>query len=326
MRSIIVVSFIAAAAFGLDRSPPKMIQKVESMLVKNPIEKNWGIYNARTASHIDVKNEWAKVIPKCNPVTVAVIDTGVDSKHPDLQGNVVLGWNFVDNREDTSDQHGHGTHVAGVINWVANGLTGHCVKIMPIKYFAETNTGAKNLRNTVKAIYFAIHQGAQVINYSGGGPEFAEEEYVALKEAEAKGIIVVAAAGNERADSDKPENYYYPSGYRLTNIISVAATDINNKLIRSSNWGKTKVDVAAPGENILSTLPDNRFGFMTGTSQATSFVTGIVALLLEKDPTLSPARIKEIIRTSADPEADLKDKVATGARVNARRALATLGQ
>jgi subtilisin family serine protease len=105
----------------------------------------------------------------------------------------------------------------------------------------------------------------------------------------------------------------------------VAATDINNKLIRSSNWGKTKVDVTAPGENIFSTLPNGRYGFMTGTSQATAFVSGIAALLLAKDPTLTPAKIKEIIRGSVDQYSELKDKVAAGGRVNARKALLALG-
>jgi len=111
----------------------------------------------------------------------------------------------------------------------------------------------------------------------------------------------------------------------LTHIIPVAANDISSHLIRSSNWGKTKVDVTAPGENIFSTLPNGRYGFMTGTSQATAFVSGIAALLLAKDPTLTPAKIKEIIRSTVDVYPELKNKVAAGGRVNARKALLALG-
>jgi subtilisin family serine protease len=120
------------------------------------------------------------------------------------------------------------------------------------------------------------------------------------------------------------ENYYYPAAYHLTNIISVAATDIRNNLLPSSNWGKKKVDIAAPGENIYSTLPGGRYGYMTGTSQATAFVTGVAALLLSQDPSLTPSEIKEIILDSADPIAGLKDKLACGGRVNAYRALTLL--
>jgi subtilisin family serine protease len=200
----------------------------------------------------------------------------------------------------------------------------HHVSIMSVKYYSDANTGAVNLRNTVKAINYAVQSGAKIINYSGGGPEFSEEEYLAIKKAEAKGVLFVAAAGNERQDTDLVENYYYPSAYRLSNIISVAATDINNQLLKSSNWGKSKVDVAAPGENIYSTLPGGRYGYMSGTSQATAFVTGMAALLLSQNPKLKPTQIKEIIMSSVDRFPQLEAKVATGGRVNAYKALLAL--
>jgi thermitase len=183
-----------------------------------------------------------------------------------------------------------------------------------------------NLRNTVKAINYAVEHGAKIINYSGGGPEFSEDEYLAIKKAEAQGVLVVAAAGNERQDTDLVENYYYPAAYRTSNIISVAATDISNNLLASSNWGKKKVDVTAPGENIYSTLPGGRFGNMSGTSQATAFVSGLAALLLAKDPTLTPERIKEIILGSVDRFPHLQAKIASGGRVNAYSALLALSR
>ena len=332
--SVAILAALTVLSFGSIAGSSKLRQAAKDALKLSSF-KNWGIANARAASHIDALEAW-KIEKGSKNVLVAVIDTGLDATHPDLKANVYhdkdghYGFDFVKNSADPKDDHGHGTHVAGIIGAVANPKTGvagvsQTVSLESVKYYADSNTGAVNLRNTVKAIEWAVNSGAKIINYSGGGPEFAEEEYLALKKAEAKGILVVAAAGNERSDTDKPENYYYPSAYRLTNIISVAATDINNHLIRSSNWGKTKVDVTAPGENIFSTLPGGRYGFMTGTSQATAFVTGIAALLLAHDPSLTPARIKEIIRGSVDTYPELKDKVAAGGRVNAKKALLALG-
>lgn len=305
--------------------------------------KNWGLFNSQgTKSHISVLEAWR--LQEGSPrVLVAVIDTGIDAQHPDLKQNIwhdpnhqgqVYGWNFVNNQPNPRDDHGHGTHVTGIIGAVTNpksgvsGVAKH-VSIMGVKYYSDANSGAINLRNTVKAINYAVDHGARIINYSGGGPEFSEDEYLAIKRAESRGVLFVSAAGNEHQDTDKIENYYYPSAYRLSNIISVAATDIRNELLPSSNWGKAKVDVAAPGENIFSTLPRDRnlqprYGYMTGTSQATAFVTGLAALILSENPKLTPAQVKSIILKSVDRVPTLAGKVATGGRINAYAALLSL--
>jgi subtilisin family serine protease len=107
-------------------------------------------------------------------------------------------------------------------------------------------------------------------------------------------------------------------------MISVASLDIRNSILPSSNWGAKSVDVAAPGENIYSTLPGGRYGYMTGTSQATAFVTGVAALLLSKDPTLTPKVIKQIIMASVDPIPGLKNKTLSGGKINAYSALKIL--
>ena len=120
------------------------------------------------------------------------------------------------------------------------------------------------------------------------------------------------------------QNYYYPAAYRLSNILSVAATDINNHLLPSSNWGSRQVQVVAPGENIYSTLPGNKYGYMSGTSQATAFVTGIAALLLSENPSLTPTELIQIIKASVDLIPQLQNKIASGGRVNAHKALLTL--
>jgi thermitase len=308
-----------------------------------PSFKNWGIINQANAvrSHIQATDAW-RIEKGSKNVVVAVIDTGIDPAHPDLRSNLwspsapaagavnaTFGWNFINNTPNPADDHGHGTHVAGIIGAVANPATGVAgvsqrVSIMAVKYYSDTASGAVNLSNTVKAIEYAVQSGARIINYSGGGPEFSEDEYLAIKKAESAGVLFVAAAGNERQDTDLIENYYYPSAYRLGNIISVAATDIRNQLLRSSNWGKTRVDVAAPGENIFSTLPGGRYGYMSGTSQATAFVSGMAALLLSKDPTLTPVELKKLILQSVDRLPTLEGKVATAGKVNAYHALLAL--
>lgn len=279
-----------------------------------PLTMNWGLFNTQSNSHIDVQNAWA--IEKGNKsVRVAVIDTGVDSDNADLRNAVEPGFDTTSNEPFPVDEHGHGTHVAGIIRQIAN------VEIVPFKYYLDSNPGSVNLKLLVKAINAAVDSHVQIINYSGGGPEFCEEEYLALKRAQAAGILVVVAAGNEHSNSDLPEYYYYPAAYRLPNIISVAATDIQNELIRSSNWGETKVDLAAPGENILSDLPHGKRGFMTGTSQATAFVSGVAALILSHKPGLTPEQVKTIIMQSVDPIPGLAHKVASGGRLNAYHAL-----
>ncbi len=300
--------------------------------------KNWGLTNTQEKSHIQALDAW-KIEEGNRNIIIAVIDTGIDPHHKALASNIwhdpskkgldVFGWNFVSNRPNPTDQNGHGTHVAGIIGAIADPDTGvsgvaHRVSIMSVKYYSENNTGSANLKNTIQGIRYAIKHGARIINYSGGGPEFSQEEYLAIKEAESKKILFVSAAGNEHQNTDQSENFYYPSAYHLSNIISVAATDIHNNLLASSNWGKRSVDVAAPGENIFSTLPNDKFGYMSGTSQATAFVTGLAALLLSQNPELTPQQLKQLVLASVDRLPQLQNKIASGGRVNAYQALLAL--
>lgn len=337
MRGVVFrLSIITVFVFGISLSSLTVFGYVPQFKSKNAF-KNWGLTNTQAKSHIAALDAW-KIEEGSRDVVVAVIDTGLDATHKSLQRNVwkdpikqedVYGWNFVNNRPNPLDDHGHGTHVAGIIGALADtnvGISGvaHRVSIMSVKYYSESNTGAVNLANTIKAINYAVDHGAKIINYSGGGPEFSEDEYLAIKRAESKGVLFVAAAGNERQNTDLPQHHYYPAAYGLSNTITVAATDIHNNLLVSSNWGKKKVDVAAPGENIYSTLPGGRYGYMTGTSQATAFVSGMAALLISQNPRLTPQEIRQIIMNSVDKIPQLSMKLATGGRVNAYNALVTL--
>lgn len=312
-----------------------------SSSLKNFKTKNWGLEN--TASNIE--KAWSLTEGSKN-VIVAVIDTGIDANHPDLKPNLwkapgtanrassgsVYGWDFVTKSANPIDSHGHGTHIAGIIGAIANDHSGtagvsQMVQIMPVRYYSETAPGSVNLANTIKALHYAIDNGARIINYSGGGPEYSEEEFQAMKRAEQKGILIVAAAGNDHHDTDIEEYKYYPAAYEfkgLKNIITVASIDSENKLLPSSNWGMKAVDVAAPGEGILSTIPGGRYGKMTGTSQATAFVSGIAALILSRNSNLTPSQVKDLIVKNTTPLASLRGKIASGGKVDAYRAILAL--
>ena len=214
------------------------------------------------------------------------------------------------------DKHGHGTHISGIVKSVFPGT-----KMLTLKYYGEHATGADNLNATIKALQYAVDKNVDIINYSGGGPNPSPRELEVLKEAERKGIVVIAAAGNERSNIDIPRNAYYPASYNLSNIISVMAYNQNLSPILSSNYGEKSVDIAGPGDRIRSSLPGKRSGHLTGTSQATAFVSGVAALVKAKYPKLSAKAIKKIIVNSAKKEKSLEGKCRSGGRVDALNAI-----
>jgi thermitase len=315
---------------------------VQAASLQNFKAKNWGLENKAS----NIEKAWT-VTQGSHNIVVAVIDTGIDANHPDLKANLwkapasadgriaagtVYGWDFVTKSANPSDFHGHGTHIAGIIGAVANMKSGTAgvnqqVQIMPVRYYSESAPGSVNLANTIKALHYAIDNGARIINYSGGGPEYSEEEFQAMKKAESRGILIVAAAGNDHHNSDLEEFRYYPAAYQLKglkNIITVASIDSEDHILPSSNFGMKSVDVAAPGEGILSTIPGGRYGKMTGTSQATAFVSGIAALILSKSPNLTPVQVKDLIMKNVTQVSSLRGKIASGGKIDAYRALAGL--
>lgn len=281
-------------------------------------------------------------------IVVAVIDTGCDVHHPALSENIwtnpgesgidengnpkgtngvdddrngfvddLHGWNFAESSPDIRDENGHGTHIAGLIG----GSTGVApqVSLMILKYFGEDTQGEENLINTVKAIRYAVKMGARIINYSGGGIIRSDLEEETIRWAGRQGVLFVAAAGNEGLNSDF--FHFYPANYDLPNVISVGASDRQGRLLKISNFGKSTVDIVAPGKNIYSTLPDGHFGYMTGTSQATAFITGLAALIMSRHQD-SPRGVIERIVSSGRPLASLRGMTRTGAIADAARALA----
>ncbi|MCX5810905.1 MAG: S8 family peptidase, partial [Proteobacteria bacterium] len=269
----------------------------------------------------------------------------------------IRGWNFYcpDNTDNIScegdnnpmDTYGHGTNVAGVIGATGNNGTGVTgvnwnVTIMPLKFMDGTGGVAAE----VKAIDYAITMGAKVINASYGDDTFSIAEYEAIKHAAEHGILVVAAAGNSSINNDSSESRNYPASYSikntigtnvfppLSNIISVAATikddpldpNKDDALASSSNYGATSVHLGAPGSSIYSTYKNGGYQSTSGTSMATPFVTGTAALLWAQRPAATYTQIKEAILQSVDTVPALADKVLTGGRLNAFKALQKINE
>ncbi len=329
------------------------VPKTESVIMNDPaMHKKWGLQQS------DALNAW-QLTTGSREIVVAIVDTGIDINHPDIKNNLwvnpgesgldangndkatngidddgngfvddVHGWNFVHNNHDLTDNHGHGTHIAGIVGAEGGnnyGVTGVAPKVslMILKYF-DPNSASGNLTNTIKSFNYAVKMNAHVINYSGGGLEYSHPEFLAVKRAEQKGILFVAAAGNEKTNSDY--NKYYPADYDLDNIISVTAINPTLRVLSSSNYGVRTVDIAAPGENIYSTLPDKSFGPMTGTSQATAFVSGVAALLMAHNRDFDAKAVRKYILRTGDNLDWLKNKTKTSKKLNVYRALTMLDQ
>jgi len=228
-------------------------------------------------------------------IVVAVIDTGVDANHPDLRGALVPGWDFVGNDADPSDDHGHGTAVAGVVAARANnhvggaGICWRCL-VMPIKVLDSKGSGDDTV--IAAGIVWATDHGARVINLSLGGPGSSIELANALAYASAKGAIVVAAAGNAGVTTQ-----FYPAAD--PHAVSVAATTVADGRYSWSNFGSW-VRLAAPGCNVAPILGDG-YGTFCGTSSATPVVAGLVALELSAQPAATAHEAEDALARAAVP-------------------------
>lgn len=289
---------------------------LSNQLTKNP----WG-YPITTPGDINIEPAWQRGFTGDRTFIVAIIDTGVDIQHPELRDNIyknpdeiadngvdddhngyvddVHGWNFVKQSSDVRDPAGHGTHIAGVIG--ADRLNGIGVRginqevaLLPIVVLGKDINGQS--ADTVSGIYYAIEAGARVINLSLGG--FRTPDFVAaMHAAEDAGILVVNSAGNDGENIDLYP--YFPASYHLDNMIVVGATNHNNLISGGSNYGRRTLDILAPGLHILSTLPDNRYGYMTGTSMAAPQVAGAAALLWSAHPDWDLYQVKERLLKSS---------------------------
>ena len=223
-------------------------------------------------------------------ISVAVIDSQIDIKHPDLDGVVAEQFDAV----GAADMpHSHGTGMAGAI-FSHRKLMGMApsARLYAIHAFSSGAAGSESTTfNILKGLEWASAKGVRVINMSFAGPRDPSMER-ALKAAHDRGIVLIAAAGNAGPKSPP----LYPGAD--PNVIAVTATDVNDKLFTGANRGRY-IAVAAPGVDILVPAPDNTYQLTTGTSVASAEVSGLVALLLERNPTLGPEDVRKILTSSA---------------------------
>ena len=308
-------------------------------------KKQWGLKNTGANSgniffpgkkgmDINVEKAWT-ITTGSKEVKIAVIDTGVDYKHEDLKENIMInkselngqegvdddgngyvddihGYDFANNDNDPMDGHGHGTHCAGVIGATHNdiGIRGVMskVEILPIQFL--TASGKGTLEGAIKAIDYAISRGVNIMSNSWGGGEPSKALIEAIARAEKAGILFVAAAGNSNNDNDiKPTA---PANTQIDNVISVGAMNGKAKRANFSNYGKKTVHVFAPGVNIYSTVQNNKYKKMSGTSMACPFIAGVAGLILANEPNLTYKEVKSRIMTHAKDGKKLKDYSISG--------------
>jgi subtilisin family serine protease len=299
----------------------------------------------KKGADIGATKAW-KLTTGSDEVKVAVIDTGVDYLHEDLKNNIlvntkeipnngidddgngyiddVYGYNFAEDKPNAMDDNRHGTHCAGTIGAEGNNNLGVAgvnwkVKILPVKFL--TAKGSGSLEGAIKAIEYATKMGVQVMSNSWGGGNYSKALEEAIVKAKNKGILFVAAAGNESNNNDKRATY--PAGFKVDNVISVAAISNQDKRASFSNYGQKTVHIAAPGVNILSTVPmdKGKYAVFSGTSMATPHVAGAAALLWSVNKNMTYKDIKERLISTVDKVAELETTSISGGRLNVYNAL-----
>lgn len=286
-------------------------------------------------------------------IVVAVLDTGVDTRHPDLAENLwrntdeiagngidddkngiiddVFGADFADDDGDPEDDAGHGTHVAGTIGAVANngrGVAGVCwqVRVMAVRVLrADGSADTPGFLSAFSYVVAMKRRGADVraINCSWGGGSASAALKEAIQEAGAAGILVVCSAGNDRQNNDVLPTF--PAGYDCPEILSVAASGTCDELANFSNYGRTTVHLGAPGRDILSTFRGGeRYAVLSGTSMAAPHVSGAAALLASLRPDLTVGQLRELLLSTVHAQPAWSGIVSSGGRLDLAAAVRRL--
>jgi thermitase len=288
------------------------LRRTASRVPNDPVlNQQWGLRNVQAQEAWDITTGGS--------IVIAVVDTGVDGGHPDLAGKVVPGYNAFADNGNAGDDNGHGTAVAGLI--AANtdngvGIAGLCwgCRIMPIKSLNRNGGGSD--ATVAAGIRWAADNGARVINLSLGGSGESQTLGEAVNYALARGIVVVAASGNERQEGNEPN---YPAAY--PDVIAVGATGNSDVITGFSNTGDY-VDISAPGVGLWSTLPGGGYGPPNGTSFSSPYVAAAAGLVLTLRPELGYYDVGCVLMASADDKGPPgKDPEYGWGRLNAFRAV-----
>ncbi len=304
----------------------------------------WGLHNTGQSgglpdADIDAVEAW-KITKENTGIIIGVIDTGVDYNHIDLSSNIwnnpgeipnnlvdddgngyiddYYGWDCRNEDNNPMDDHSHGTHVAGTIAAIGNngiGVTGVAwkAKLMSLKFLGSSGSGFT--ADAVQCLLYATMMDAKITSNSWGGGGYSQALYDAIAATNDNGYLFIAAAGNDNKNVDISP--HYPSSYNLPNVVSVSSTTSTDQRSSFSNYGSS-VDIAAPGSNIYSTLPNNGYGYKSGTSMATPHVSGVLALLYSKYPGIAMQEAIFVIKDSADI---ITTDKPIGGRLNALNAL-----
>lgn len=255
-------------------------------------------------------------------VKVAVLDTGIDTSHPDLRPVANAGISVIDGVRSSADDNGHGTHVAGTIGAQRNGYgvvgVAPGVQLYPVKVLDDKGSG--KLSNLIAGMDWCVQNQIRIMNLSLSSSKENQTFRDAIIKARKAGITMVCAAGNS---GPAPNTIGYPARYLET--VSVAAMDENNAVADFSSRGR-EVALIAPGVNIMSTWPRRRFRSNSGTSMASPHVTGVVALMLEADPSLTPSDIKAVLQATAIRLKDASSDAQGAGFVNASAAVSKVGR
>lgn len=274
-------------------------------------------------------------------VKIAVIDTGIDYRHPDLAANMwvnqaeangkpgvdddgngyvddIHGYDFANNDGDPTDGNSHGTHCAGTIGAVHNNGVGVAgvmdnVTFVAVKFL--TDSGSGSLENAIKSIDYATKMDVDLMSNSWGGGGRSQALQEAIERASQKGIVFTAAAGNNGTNNDQAP--HYPSNYEVENVISVAASTAQNEIASFSCYGRNTVHIAAPGHRILSTVKNGGYDVYSGTSMATPHVSGAIGLLIAQEGRLPVAEVRERVIATSDPATAFRGKTVNGGTLNA---------
>ncbi len=305
-----------------------------------PAQEDPSLSSAYGLSKIGAVEAW-KDWKGSKEIIVADIDTGIDYNHEDLSFNMwrnpnptkgdLVGYDFVHNDGLPFDDNEHGTHTSGTIGAVGgNGkaISGVAqrVSLMGLKFLSGEGSGTT--ADAIRSIDYAVENGAKILSNSWGGPSDDENPLLeeAIVRAMKKDVLFIAAAGNGNMfgvgqNNDDPKNASYPAAFTTDNIISVAATDSNDKLASFSNYGVKTTHLAAPGVKVYSTTPGNKYAAHSGTSMACPHVAGAAALIWSRNPKMTYKEVKKVLMDSVDKLPGLEGKVTTGGRLNVLNAL-----